>query len=187
MADYNSCTLGSVTLTSIDARCDGSTGGIKYILIANRDDVTATISTDSNELQYIDSIKVATGKKFEKWSFRKNTGSYTSTLATDASLGNNTVTTEVNLQFSKAEVSKRLAIQTAINANAVVIICDAYNKFVYLGLENEVSITAATMQSGTATGDLSGFTLTFQDIATELPHFVDDTKVDIDKLLEEAV
>ena len=169
------------------ARCDGSVGGIKRILIANRDDVTATIGTETNELQYIDSITVATGKKFEQWRFRKNTGSYTSTLATDPAIGNNTVTTEVTLQFSKAEVQKRLLIQTAINANAVVIIEDMYGKYVYLGLENEVSITAATMQSGTATGDLSGFTLTFQDIATELPHFVDDTKVNIEKLLEAAV
>lgn len=186
MADYNSCTSGAVTLSSIDARCDGSVGGIKRILIANRDDVTATIGTDSNELQYIDSITVATGKKFEQWRFRKNTGSYTSTLSTDPAIGNNTVTTEVTLQFSKAEVQKRLLIQTAINANAVVIIEDMYGKYVYLGLENEVSITAATMQSGTATGDLSGFTLTFQDIATELPHFVDDTKVNIENLLVAA-
>ena len=172
MADYNSCTAGAVTLSSIDARCDGSVGGIKRILIANRDDVTATISTDANELQYIDSITLASTKKFVEWKFRKNTGSYTSTLSTDPAIGNNTVTTEVSLQFSKAEVTKRLNIQTAINANAVVIVEDMYGNFIYLGYENEVAITSAVMQSGTATGDLSGFTLTFQDIATELPHFI---------------
>ena len=187
MADYNSCLGGAVTLNSIDARCDGSVGGIKRILIALRDDVTATIGTDANDSQYVDSITVATGKKFEQWRFRKNTGSYTSTLSTDPSIGNNTVTTEVNLQFSKAEVNKRLIIQSAINANSVVIIEDMYGNYIYLGLENEVSVTSAVMQSGTATGDLSGFTLTFQDIATEMPHFIDTTKVNIDKLLEEAV
>lgn len=183
MADYNSCTLGSVTLSSIDGRCDASIGGIKRILIANRDDVTVTIASETNDLQYVTDIKLAASKKFEQWRFRKGTGSYTSTYETDASIGNTTVTTEVSLQFSRAEVEKRMAIQSALNANAVVIVEDMYGKYIYLGLENDVTVTAATMVSGTATGDLSGFTLTFQDIATELPHFIDEDKVDIDSLL----
>lgn len=183
MAAYNSCTGGAVTLTSIDARCDGSVGGIKRILIALKDDVTITISDTSNELQYVTDIKLAASKKFEEWKFRKNTGSYTSTYESDPTIGNDTVTTDVNLQFSRAEVNKRLAIQSALNANAVVIIEDMYGQYILLGNENEVSVTSAVMQSGTATGDLSGFTLTFQDIATEMPHFIDSTKVDIDSLL----
>ena len=39
------------------------------------------------------------------------------------------------------------------------------------------------MQSGTAASDLSGFTLTFTDESTELPHFIDKDDVDIDGLI----
>lgn len=178
----------TVTLSSIDARCDGSVGGIKRILIANRDDVTATIDKDpGNTQQLVTEITLATGKKFEQWRFRKNTGSYTSSITKDLQIGNDTVTTEVSLQFSRAEAQKRLDIQSAINANSVVIIEDMYGQFLYLGLENDVTVTAATMVSGTSTSDLSGFTLTFTDLATELPHFINAEKVDIDGLLVAAV
>lgn len=169
----------SLTLGSIDARCDASVGGIKRILLANRDDVTATIDPTTKE---ISAITLATGKHFVEWKFRKNTGSYTSTATVDPTIGNSAVTTDVNLQFSRAENTKRLEIQTALNASAVVIVEDMYGQHIYLGLDNEVTITSAVMQSGTATSDLSGFTLTFQDVAEELPHFIAED-VDVDGLL----
>lgn len=182
---YNSCE-GSVTLSSIDARCDASVGGIKRILIANRDDVTAVVGdAATNELQYVTSITLATGTKFEEWRFRKNTGSYTSTLTVDDAIGSKSFTTVCALQFSKAEVNKRLAIQSAINANSVVIIQDMYDNYLYLGLDNDVTVTNSTMVSGTANSDLSGFTLEFSDLSNELPHFV-SADVDIEALLTAA-
>ena len=171
----------TVTLSSIDARCDGSVGGIKRILLANVDDIKTVLVDETT--QKIKQITLETGKKFEQWRFRKGTGSYNSSIERDMSIGTQTVTTEVSLQFSRAEAQKRLDIQSAINASCVVIVEDMYGEYIYLGLENEVSITAASMTSGTQTGDLSGFTLTFTDLATELPHFIDKEQVDVDGLL----
>lgn len=162
----------SATLATIDGRCETAIGGIKSILVANKDDVTK-VETDENGL--ITAITMAATKKFAKWQFRKNTGSYTSTFSTDTAIGNNTITTEVALQFTRAEQQKRMDIQTAINAASVVIVEDMVGNYLYLGYENEVTITAVTMQSGTQTSDLNGFTLTFTDIAQELPHFVDSS------------
>lgn len=182
MADYNSCTGGAVTLNAIDGRCDASMGGIKEIYIALRDDIKdktdgtgkdITIASSGNEL--VTAIGMVTGKKFEKWLFRKQTGSYTSTASMDPAIGTNYITTEVALQFSRAEAGKRLNIQSAMNANSVVIVRDMYDQYLLLGLENDVNVTAAVMQSGTASTDLSGFTLTLTDISQELPHFVDPT------------
>lgn len=160
---------GSVTLSAIDARCDTSFGGIKRVLVANRDDVTVTVVDDN--------ITALTGN-FVEWLFRKNTGSLTSTVTSDTAIGNTFATTEVSLQFSKAEATKRLAIQSAINASAVVIVEDMYGQYIYLGLENEVVVSSATMVTGTAAADLNGFTLVFQDIATKLPYFVDATLIE---------
>lgn len=172
----------SATLTSIDGRCDTSIGGIKRILIANRDDVTATIADTGNDLKYVTSIKLASGKKFEQWRFRKQTGSYSTELAIDDAIGTVAVTTNVALQFTKAEAEKRLAIQSAINASSVVIVEDMFGQYIYLGLDQDVTVSAASMQSGTATSDLNGFTLTLTDISTEMPHFVDPS-IDVDALL----
>lgn len=161
----------SVTLNGINAKCDTSAGGIKRILIAQKDDV-ATINVDVTT-GIIDEISMVSGKYFVQWLFRKNTGNYTTSLTSDVAIGTQAVTTDLNLQFTKAEAIKRLEIQSAINASAVIIIEDMYGQFILLGKDNDVTVTAVNQQSGTAVTDLNGYTLTFQDISLELPHFVD--------------
>lgn len=161
----------TVTLNGINGRCDTSAGGIKRVLIAQKDDVT-NISVDAST-GVIDTITMATGKYFVQWLFRKNTGNYTTALTSDPAIGTQAVTTDLNLQFTKAEATKRLEIQSAINAAAVVIIEDMYGQYILLGKDNEVSVTSVNQQSGTAVTDLNGYTLTFQDVSLELPHFVD--------------
>lgn len=160
----------TVTLNGINAKCDTSAGGIKRVLIAQKDDVTIG---NVDESGVITEITMATGKTFVQWLFRKNTGSYTTSLTSDPAIGTQAVTTDLNLQFTKAEATKRLEIQSAINAAAVVIIEDMYGQYILLGKDNEVSVTAVNQQSGTAFTDLNGYTLTFQDVSLELPHFVD--------------
>lgn len=162
----------TVTLTGIDGRCDTSAGGIKRVLIAQKDDVTIGTVDESG---VITEITMAQGKYFVQWLFRKNTGNYTSALSSDPAIGTQAITTDLNLQFTKAEATKRLEIQSAINAAAVVIIEDMYGQYILLGKDNEVSVTAVNQQSGTALTDLNGYTLTLQDISLELPHFVDPT------------
>lgn len=173
----------TITLSSIDARCDKGMGGIKRVLVANTDDVTGVTLSSTDGL--ITAISLASGKKFVEYRFRKETGSYTSTIEVDTTLGNSFAKTDVALQFSKAEAVKRLAIQSAINANAVLILEDMEGQYIYLGFDFPVEITNAVMQSGTAMGDLNGFTLTFSDTSRELPHFIKtgDGGVDIDSLL----
>lgn len=184
MADYNSCTGGAVTLNAIDGRCDASMGGIKEIYIALRDSIADDEATGKKKItvganDMVTAIEMALDSegedtlKFEKWMFRKQTGSFTSTASMDPAIGTNYITTEVALQFSKAEAGKRLNIQSAMNANSVVIVRDMYDQYILLGEENDVNVTAAVMQSGTASTDLSGFTLTLTDISQELPKFVD--------------
>lgn len=161
----------NVTLIGINAKCDTSAGGIKRVLLAQKDDVT-NINVDETT-GVIDEITMASGKYFVQWLFRKNTGNYSTSLTSDPAIGAQAVTTDLNLQFTKAEATKRLEIQSAINAAAVVIIEDMYGQYILLGLDNEVTVTAVNQQSGTAISDLNGYTLTLQDVSLELPHFVD--------------
>lgn len=163
----------TVTLNGINAKCDTSAGGIKRVLIAQKDDVLNIVVAEGTGI--INEIEMADGKYFVQWLFRKNTGSYTTSLTSDPAIGTQAVTTDLNLQFTKAEATKRLEIQSAINAAAVVIIEDMYGQYILLGKDNEVSVTAVNQQSGTAVTDLNGYTLTFQDVSLELPHFVDST------------
>ena len=198
---YYSCNAAS--LASIDARCDMSFGGIKRVLIALADDVdsvvidkfldpemtTPAIPNDTNlitaiNMKYtteeVEGEQVQVYKTFYEFLFRRNTASYTSTTAPDVAIGNSFATTEVTLQFSKAEAKKRMIIQSLINAGAVMIIEDMYGQYIYLGKDREVVVTNGVMQSGTAESDLNGFTLTLQDISKEYPHFINTESGDPD-------
>jgi len=193
-------TCASATLSGIDARCDVSFGGIKRILIGNRDLFDIGFSDVHYEVpgtlvKMITKIEpkpeyTTQSPKFVQFLFRRGTGSYTSTVAPDIAIGNSFATTEVTLQFSRAEAGKRLAIQSLINTgDACVIIEDMYGKYLFLGLDQNVIVTNAVMQSGTAQTDLSGFTLTLQDVSLELPFFINaaaneatDLYVDINSL-----
>lgn len=173
----------SITVSAIDARCEGSVGGIKEIYVIANDDVASVSLNEATGV--ITDVILASENKFQKWLFRPNTGSYTSTRSGDLTTGNSTVTTDVALQFSKAEAEKRLAIQSMINGGACIIIKDMYGQYILLGKgdgRNEVYVTDAVMQSGTATTDLSGFTLTFEEIAEDFPHFLSED-FDISTLL----
>jgi len=172
----------TATLNGIEAQCHTATGGIKRILIANRDNVEIG---KPNAQGIITTITLNDNEYFKQWYFRKNTGNFTTSLTSDPTIGTQAVTTELNLQFTKVEAQKRLEIQSAINAAAVVIVelqdkikdndDNLINQYILLGYDNEVSITSVNMQSGTAATDLNGFTLTFQDVSVELPYFVDPT------------
>lgn len=174
----------SATLIGIDGRCDTSTGGIKRVLIAQKDDIAdITVAEEDNPEKLITKITLAGATKFQQWLFRKQTGSFSTSIAIDDAIGTAACTTELNLQFTKAEAAKRLAIQSAINADAVILVEDMFGQYILLGKDQGVTVTSANMTSGTAVSDLNGFQLTLTDISTELPYFVDTDKVDIDSLI----
>lgn len=159
----------------IDGRCEISLGGIRYVYVAPWDkvDLNLEVGTGLTTAHTVtnSAITLSSGTVWSVYAFRRNTGSYTSTVQSDISIGNSFATTEVSLQFTKAEAYKRMAIQQAINQQAIIIIETMDNEKILLGAENPVIVTAATMQSGTQNTDLNGFTLTFQDVCTHLPYF----------------
>ena len=184
MAKYNSCT--SLTLNSIDATCDESRASIKRVLVCPKEDILAIgvnynsvgewSKEDYKKNTLVNNIVPKDGKFFVEFYFRRNTGSYTSTYTGDNTTGSQVVTTEVNLQFSKAEYQKRLEFQKLTGRPCVMIIEDNYGQYIALGVDAPVVLTNTVMQSGTAKSDLSGFTLTFTEESYKFPPFVKDNK-----------
>lgn len=182
MAKYNSC--AAVTFNSIDATCDESRASIKRVLVCPKEDievigyqnepVDSPNNEPNNKSTLINNIVLAPAKKFVEFKFRRNTGSYTSTYTGDNTTGSQVVTTEVTLQFSKAENQKRLEFQKLTGHPCVMLIEDAYGKYIALGVDAPVVLTNTVMQSGTAKSDLSGFTLTFTEESNVFPPFVKD-------------
>lgn len=184
MANYLSCQ--SVNISGFDATCDESRASIKRVLVCPKEDIEVigyqyipigSAYPNDDEFQkstLINNLVLADNKKFVEFKFRRNTGSYTSTYTGDSTTGSQVVTTEVTLQFSKAENQKRLEFQKLTGHPCVMLIEDAYGKYIALGVDAPVVLTNTVMQSGTAKSDLSGFTLTFTEESNVFPPFVSD-------------
>lgn len=157
----------SFALSGIAMGCKNLLGGLKEVYIIKSADVTGVeLNTEKSQIA---TIETATDAKFKTYKFRKNTASMTSTASSDDTIGNFSVTTELNLQFSKLETSKRLEIMALCLEDVAVVALDWNGKYWYLGHEFPVTATAATAQTGTASTDLNGYNITLTDTASEFP------------------
>ena len=157
----------SFALSGIALGCKDTMGGIKEVYIIKSGDVKKVeLNTEQSQIA---TIETETSAKFKTYKFRKGTASMTSTAASDEAIGNFSVSTELALQFSKMETSKRLEIMALCLEDVAVIVLDWNGKYWYLGREFPVTATAATGVTGTAATDLNGYTVTLTDTASEFP------------------
>lgn len=160
----------SFALSGIALGCKDNMGGIKEVYIIKSGDVTAkTLNTEQSQIA---TITTAAEAKFKTYKFRKGTASMTSTAASDEAIGNFSVSTELALQFSKMETSKRLEIMALCLEDVEAIVLDWNGKYWYLGYDFPVTASAATAVTGTAGTDLNGYTVTLSDTSAEFPYEV---------------
>lgn len=165
----------SQTLNGIAASCETNVGGIREVYIANYDDVTA-IEVDATT-NMIDTITMDTGKKFKKYSFKKNTSSMTSTLNVDPTAGVNFVQTDLTIVFAKQETVKRMEIAKLSLGELRVIVLDANGKYWFLGQEEFVSATSGTAETGVNRTDGNRYQIVLTDYSSSYPYEVDSTIV----------
>lgn len=159
------------TLSGIAPACETNVGGIRVVYIANFDDVTSYEVDETTHM--IDTITMQTGAKFKTYSFKKNTGSLTSTLNVDPAAGINFVQSDLALVFAKQETTKRMEIAKLSLGELRVIVLDSNGKYWFLGAEEFVSATAGTAETGVNRTDGNRYTVTLTDYASSYPYEVD--------------
>ena len=165
----------SQVLNGIAADCQTNVGGVREIYIANYGDVK-TIEVDEVS-NMIDTITMAETAKFKKYAFKKNTSSMTSTLNVDPANGVNFVQTDLTVVFAKQETVKRMEIAKLSLGELRVIVLDANGKYWFLGMEEFVSATAGTAETGTNRQDGNRYSITLTDYSSSYPYEVDPTVI----------
>lgn len=153
------------TLSGLANDCATSMGGIVRAYIINWDDVTGVTESEG----VINAITLGESKKFKEYYFKRNTGSFTSTLNVDAANGVNYVSTDIVLQFTRMETAKRIEIAALAVNEVALIVLDANGRYWYFGKDNPVTATAGTGQTGTAVGDGNFYQITLQDTSSSFP------------------
>ena len=145
--------------------CKDSVGGIKAVIFVPND-ATDKIVVDSLDgtTGAIDSLvaNVADSYKYEL----KGTSSLEETITASADNGTVFYEQALNLTLPKLSALDTKEIKLLANSRPQIIVQDYNNNYVVVGLENGADVSGGTIVTGTAMGDMSGYTLVFSGMET---------------------
>lgn len=150
----------SIALSGLTFDCETSKGGIKEVIIAVYDkDVAAGIKASAESAT---SASTVSGGTWYSYTFRRNTGSMTSTLNVDDANGTNYVSTDLVLQFSRMDAKKFAEMKALSTGEVMAFVVDCNGEKWFLGADEAVVASAGTGQTGTAKGDGNYYQITLQ-------------------------
>ena len=159
----------TATLNGFGNSCETSKGGVKAIWIAPYKEGIATLTTSSSGEVGKVSIAQEDIAKFKVFYIKQNTTSFTSTLTTDPANGVNYVSTVISIVFTKMNTRKRIEMSALAVNDVNIIVQDANNSYWFLGLDEAVTATNATGETGTAKTDGNKYTIEFTDDSDTYP------------------
>jgi hypothetical protein len=83
--------------------------------------------------------------------------------------GSHYFTNTLNMVFARQDWQKRLAIQALASGDCSVIYEDGNGNYWMLGLDEPVTLTTASSDTGTAVGDSNQYTLAMSEDSAILP------------------
>jgi hypothetical protein len=183
-------------LTAINTSCGSNIPSIKRIIVgefgsttinhdmasstaSDYDDVNIQMKADGTTpvvdldglhiiKDIIDCSSPAAGKEWVEFQFRKNTCNATSEMTVNDN-GTHYFTNALNMVFAKQDWQKRLAIQALASGDCSVVYEDGNGNWWMLGLDNPVTLTTASSDTGVAVGDSNQYSLTMSEDSAILP------------------
>jgi hypothetical protein len=162
--------------TGFELGCKTDSGGLKEIFLVPLSDVIpGDVTYDGTTLE-IDALPTMTVYRYE---LDKNLSSYTDVLTYEDAGSVHFVQT-ANIVIKNLTSAKRKEIFEAVGRNRVVMfvrrnesVNGGSNQLIALGLQNGLDITNGESGSGTALGDMSGYTITFTGDEPESAPFLE--------------
>lgn len=164
----------TTSLKAIAYDCTPSKGGIVDVYISNYAENMFSTGDDGSGNTVVTAIS---GGTWYRYQFRRNTGSFTSTLNVDDANGVNYVSTEITLQFTRMEAQKRSAIAALALGGVAMLVKDANNNWWAFGVEAPVYASSGTGQTGTAATDGNFYNIVLTDEQSSFPFQVADNAI----------
>ena len=138
--------------------CRDSVGGVKTIYVtelANKASITTASGT-------ITAFTLTAGKKFWTYELMKETANLTENITTSDT--NGTLFYDQNLTFTirKMQASLSQEIKLLAQNRLMIIVLDRNGKYWLLGQNNGAELQPSTANTGTAFGDMNGYSLVFK-------------------------
>jgi hypothetical protein len=164
------------SLTSILKSCDNNAGGVVKFYIAPADYVTGYTASAG----VITAATMSAGTTFVEYEFNRGTSNFTEETTINLQNGSTFYNQTISLQLARREAAKRqsLLLIASGQPDLTVIVKDSNGIYWAFGFtEDKVNLTGNAGGSGTAKGDLNGYTLTFSCEAAEPAYEIDDAVV----------
>ena len=136
--------------------CKDGIGGIKKIVLC---DTVQGFTLDAAEI--VTEFEASNVNDLYTYELPTQTGSFEETINFNRDNGTVFYTQTVNVMLHKLSSAKRLELQTVAQARPVVFVLDSNNNWWAVGFEYGADLSTATAGTGTALGDMNGFTLAF--------------------------
>ena len=146
----------TITLKGLENDCGANLSGITKILVASHDEAKFEKGVDGT-------VTIGEQAKFYVYTPAKNTGSLTKTLTKDETTGVLYYTNEVVAQFNKMSVDNTKEIEELAKGRLAVIAVDKNGMNWALGVDDDVSVTSVSGQTGAGIDDGNFWTLTFTE------------------------
>ena len=149
--------------------CKSAFGGIKRVYFADYGDLTAiTVDAPTGEATF---TGTPTWYEYDV----KGNSSLETTITSSRENGTTFYTQTLNLTLTYLDNLTKNQVQLIATGRPVVVVEDYYGHLFLCGYENGMELTGGTIVTGTAAGDLSGFTLTLEGMEEDAPYFVQST------------
>jgi hypothetical protein len=154
--------------------CKSAFGGIKNVYL---NDFGSIKLTSINFATCISTITMEDNSgKWYKFEVKGNSSLETAVTSSREN-GTTFYTQTLNLTLTYLDPCTQRELQTIAVARPYVIVEDYYGNFFLCGLENGMEVTGGTTVTGTAAGDLSGYTLVMEGMEETAPLFIDFTDI----------
>lgn len=156
--------MACVLTSDFSMACRKAVGGVKKVYITE----LANESTFTVASGVVTTFTLSTGKQFFEYELPQNSANATSPINGDRAVGSRFYTHTVNIKLPYMDTATRNEILLLAKNTVMIIVLDQNGKYWLYG-HNETSaatsmgleITEGTGQTGTASGDMNGFDLTF--------------------------
>ena len=145
--------------------CKDSVGGIKAVIFVPNDSSNKIVSNAVDATTgAIDNLAAVVAGSF-KYELR-GTSSLEETITASADNGTVFYEQALNLTLPKLSATDTKEIKLLAASRPQIIVQDYNNNYVIVGLENGADVSGGTIVTGTAMGDMSGYTLVFSAMET---------------------
>lgn len=156
----NSC---DITLSTIAQDCRPNLSGIKKIAVANYVEEAFSKDDENPNLVTLEKTDQTTWTVYIP---AKHTGSLTKTLMKNEQTGVLYYTNEVSATFNHMDGANGRAVDLLGQGRLIVVVQDSNEMNWVLGVDDWVSVSAITGQTGAAADDGNNWQITFTEIAS---------------------